>query len=325
MTNFTFQPARKVVSNARIALYGKSSSGKTRTGIRLGCRLAQVLPNGRNGKCAVVDTEHQSSALYARYHQFDVCCLGLDPNDKTPYHPSRYLAAVDVAVRAGYSAIVIDSISHAWKAVLEHVDTLAAKNKGNSFKSWGGKDGGTALQDQFIEALLSLPCHLIVTMRSKAEYVVETGLDGKSKPRKIGLAPTQRDSLDYEFRVVGSMDNAVMTLEKSSGFSEDGRMIEKPDEAFADELASWLADGEQVEQTVWRAPVVAPPASVDYIGEIFGLAQAMSLTPEQFHGSLFHYYGTTNIYELNSQALADCRQRMLTAVNAQSTQVYQTA
>jgi hypothetical protein len=39
--------------------------------------------------------------------------------------------------------------------------------------------------------------HLIVTLRTKTEYVSETK-DGTTAPRLVGLAPLQREGLDYE-------------------------------------------------------------------------------------------------------------------------------
>ena len=43
-------------------------------------------------------------------------------------------------------------------------------------------------------------------MRTKVDYVVEADSKGKQVPKKIGLAPIQREGMDYEFTVVFDID-----------------------------------------------------------------------------------------------------------------------
>jgi hypothetical protein len=47
---------------------------------------------------------------------------------------------------------------------------------------------------------------VICTMRTKTDYQEQTDDKGKKKRVKIGLAPVQREGLEYEFDLVGYMD-----------------------------------------------------------------------------------------------------------------------
>src|SRR5258708_209694 len=114
-----FQPAVKYGSKARIALFGHSGAGKTLTALH----LARTFATETGKRVAVIDTENGSARLYADLVEFDV--LELTP----PFSPARYIEALHEAEEAGYGAIVIDGLSHAWfgpGGVLETVDSLVA-------------------------------------------------------------------------------------------------------------------------------------------------------------------------------------------------------
>ena len=54
---------------------------------------------------------------------------------------------------------------------------------------------------------MDLNCHVIVTLRSKTEYVQEKDeKTGKTRVKKLGLAPVQRDDFEYEFMLVMDCD-----------------------------------------------------------------------------------------------------------------------
>lgn len=320
MATIQFKRATKAQQKLRLALYGPPGSGKTFTALRLGARLAAAA----GAPMAVIDTERGRASLYSADFPFDVVELGQDPRDPAPFSPQHYEDAIRAAVAAGYAVLVIDSLSHAWVGrggVLDQVDAITARNKGNSFRSWGGQQGGSALQNHLVDTILSAPVHVIATMRSKVEYAVETGLNGKSTPRKIGTAPVQRDGADYEFTLVGSMDAAIMTVEKSSGMTTVGRVVPQPGEAFADELLAWLSDGALVApQAMPPALATAAAASLGQVeGEIAGLVYALALTPDQLRAGLHAYYGLQNLAELRPDQLTDLLGRLRAAANGHAT------
>lgn len=234
MQQFQFNKAVRTQRKARIALCGPSGSGKTWTALE----LASGLKNG--GRVCLLDSEDSSSCLYADAFDFDVLEL---PNHEI----NTYLAALDAADAAGFDVIVVDSASHAWESVLEAVDQKSKKNRGgNSFQSWG--DVGTPLYKKFVERVLNSPAHVICTMRSKTDYVMEeyTDASGKkrSKPVKVGLAPIFRQGGEYEFDIVANidLDHTLMVEKTRVPFLAD-KVLLKPTAALGREIRDWLKGG----------------------------------------------------------------------------------
>lgn len=227
-----FAKATKKQAKLRLAIIGSSGSGKTYTALSIATGL---------GKTAVIDTERGSASKYAGLFEFDVLEL-------TDYNPQKYIDAIKAAADNGYESIVIDSLSHAWNAqggVLELVDKAAARSQSkNSFAAWRDV---TPLHNKLIDAIVGAPVHVIATMRAKTEYVMEEVISNGRKttmPRKVGLAPVQRDGMEYEFDVVADMDqeNNFM-VSKSRCFELNSAVIAKPGKDLVSTLKNWLTDG----------------------------------------------------------------------------------
>lgn len=232
-----FRPATREKLKLRLALDGPSGAGKTYTALRFAFGL---IPQG--GRVAVIDTEHRSAS---KYHglapdgipwEFDVCEL-------QSYAPSTYTAVINEAGHAGYDVVVIDSLSHAWTGTggaLEIVD----KAGGNKFTN-GWRDV-TPMHNQMISAMLASPFHLLVTMRTKTEYVVETDQRGKAVPRRIGTKAVQREGMEYEFDIVADMDlEHILKVSKSRCSEIDGATVACPDLSFLQPIRRWLAIGDE--------------------------------------------------------------------------------
>jgi hypothetical protein len=216
--SFTFQKAKKYDSKLRMALGGPSGSGKTYTAISIACALGK--------KVAVLDTEHGSARLYSDRFDFDVVEM------EAPYSVERYIEAMNVAASAGYDVLVIDSLSHAWAGpggVLDYVDTVASQSQSsNTYAAWRK---GTPKQLALVEAINSFPLHLIATMREKVDYAIEKDeKTNKTTVRKLGLAPIQREGLEYEFTCWCELrlpDNEFLVT-KTRLFGLAGLVIVKP-------------------------------------------------------------------------------------------------
>ena len=226
-----FQKAQRIVKKARIGICGVAGSGKTLSALKIA--------TGIGHRIALVDTENNSSVLYADRIDFDV--LNIEP----PFEIDKYIKAIHQAEAAGYDVLILDSISHAWAGEGGLLDTQGKLADGgmNSFAAWRKL---TPQHNAFIEAMIRSKLHLIATMRSKMDYVVETNEKGKSVPKKVGLAPIQREGLDYEFDIVFDLDlnhNAQSTKDRSSLF--DGRLVSKPDEKIGKQILDWLDRGQQ--------------------------------------------------------------------------------
>ena len=251
MTNLTFSKATKKRSKARVALDGPSGSGKTYSALV----AAEVLAEG--GRVAVIDTERGSASLYSDRFDFDVLEL-------ETFSPQNYIDAIEAAETAGYAVIVIDSLSHAWEGeggALDMVDKAAKRSSsGNSYTAW--KDV-TPLQRKMVDAMLQAKSHVIVTMRSKMDYVQEKDeRTGKTAIRKVGMAPIQRQGMEYEFTIVGDLDiDHNLCVSKSRCETLADAVVNKPDAKFFRKLLDWLNDGSaRVTPPASASPALATPA-----------------------------------------------------------------
>lgn len=223
-----FTKATKKKARLRMAVTGPAGSGKTYS--------ALAIASAMGGRTALVDTEHGSASKYADLFDFDT--LELDV-----FAPAQYVMAIRSAEQAGYDNLVIDSLSHGWMGkggALEMVGQ-GTKKTGNSYTAWGDV---TPEQNSMVEAILGSKCHLFATMRSKMDYVLEQNSKGKQVPRAVGLAPVQRDGIQYEFDVIGDLNLAhVMSITKTRCPFLEGKSFEKPGKELADILLAWLTDG----------------------------------------------------------------------------------
>jgi hypothetical protein len=242
-TSSLFRQATKTQSRARVALIGPSGSGKTYTALSIASGLGE--------RVCVLDTERGSAAKYSDQFSFMVAA------DMPDFSPDTYTRYIKAAEAEGFDVIVIDSLSHAWAGkggALEMVDNEKARGGGNQFTAWKNV---TPAHNGMVDAILQCHAHVIVTMRSKSEFVVEKDDSGKMVPRKIGLAPIQRDGLEYEFDVVADMDLAhTLVVSKTRCKALDGAVIRKPDGALADTLKAWLTDGAPIPEP--EAPAFTP-------------------------------------------------------------------
>ncbi|MFK7059707.1 AAA family ATPase [Flavobacterium oreochromis] len=172
----------------KMALQGSAGSGKTYSSLL----LAQGLTNGDFTKIAIIDTENGSADLYAHLGDYNVLTLA------PPFTPENYIKAIDVCTNAGMEVIILDSTSHCWDYLLDYHSSLA----GNSFTNWAKI---TPLQKAFTDKILQCDAHVIATMRTKQDYVLNQK-DGKFIPEKVGLKAVQKDGLDYEFTIVFDVD-----------------------------------------------------------------------------------------------------------------------
>ena len=181
------QSARKQ-AKIKMALQGSSGSGKTYSSLL----LAYGLTNGIFPKVAVIDTENGSADLYAHLGNFNVVTL------TPPFTPENYIEAIHLCEKSGMEVVIIDSISHCWDELLDYHANLA----GNSFTNWAKV---TPRHKAFVDKILQSNCHIIATMRTKQDYVLNQK-DGKFIPEKVGLKAVQKDGVDYEFTIVFDVD-----------------------------------------------------------------------------------------------------------------------
>lgn len=235
MTGSRFHPRKATRSQlkARVALDGPSGAGKTFTAIEWGTVLQG------DGRTLVIDTEHGSAEWYSDRWDYDVITWA------PPYDPVD-LAATILEAADTYEVLVVDSLSHFWEGeggTLDIVDAAAQRAQGNSFAGW--KVGTPALR-HLMDTILQAKTHVIATMRSKMEYVLEEDSRGKKVPRKVGLAPVMRQGIEYEFTLIGELDLEHRLVVSKSRCSALADVVVQPGQAAtaAATFLAWLSDGE---------------------------------------------------------------------------------
>jgi hypothetical protein len=236
----SFQRAERKKAKARIGLCGPAGSGKTMSALKLAF--------GLGGKVAIIDTEHGSAELYSDLGEYDVATI------KPPYEVQKYLALIKQAEEAGYDVLILDSLSHAWSGeggLLDMQGKIADSGKGNSYTAWRQV---TPWHNRLIDAILASPCHVIATMRSKTEYVLETNSNGKQVPRKVGMAPVQREGMDYEFTLVFEVSQANHSAATSKDRTDlFNGFCEVLSEEHGKKIADWLEGGAEDKTAIHKA------------------------------------------------------------------------
>jgi hypothetical protein len=252
LTGF-FEEATREQLRLRLAIDGPSGSGKSVTVLRFALALARDAAQcaGRDPKdpenlrIAVICTERRSARKYAGM-DFGDGVFKFRVRDMTSFSPTEYTTAIEAAGGLGADVCIVDGLSQAWEGkegALEMKDR-AAEASGNSFTAW--KDV-TPAHRRMVDAILTSPCHMLVTMRSKTAYVLDKDeTTGRTTPRRVGVAPVQRAGMEYEFDVYASMDwNHMLSVSKTRCPALDGRVALKPGAAFMAPVLDWLHLGTQ--------------------------------------------------------------------------------
>ena len=235
--------------NAKIhlALIGPTGAGKTFTALEIARGLA-----GPSGRIAMLDSERSRGKVYSARFEFDHMSLATTS-------PNAYIAAIHEAEEAGYSVLIVDSLTHAWsgqEGALALVDAAAKKAAGNKFVAWADV---TPLHNRLLEAITSDKMHVICTLRAKMEYTLEPGPSGKMQPRKIGLGPVQRDGIEYEFDVTAMMDETHNLVITKTVFEQlDGKVIPLPDTKFGASLLRFLVEKKTTAPATQKQESAAP-------------------------------------------------------------------
>lgn len=262
-----FRRAVRRQAKLRLGLDGPAGSGKSYTALRFafafpGARVACV-EAGENGGLSL----YQGSSPDGVPFDFDI--LEIRGN----FSPTEYTLAVEEAGRLRYDVLVIDSLSHAWSGAGGALEQVGSAG----FTDRDGWRKVTPQHNRMIDAILQSPCHVICTIRSKTEYLVEEDDKGRKTPRKVGMAPVQRAGMEYEFTLYGSLDHThTLTITKSRCDSYQDAIAHKPGAAFMAPLIRWLETGEQA------APAdVVRRASHEQAARIAALIAEAKLTPQQ--------------------------------------------
>lgn len=235
MSHQPFKITKAVRENVKlkIGMVGPSGAGKTYSALQMAYGIA-----GDWTKVAVADTENKSALYYASMGDWQH--IPFDPDAiEGAYSPQNYVKLIRFAESQDVSVLVLDSISHEWEGkggCLDLVDQI-----GKGFASWKTV---TPRHNEFMDTMRLSRLHIIATMRSKQDYVVEQNDRGKSAPKKVGLKTIQRDGADYDFGIVFDVD---MNHFARSGKDRTGLFMPRGEFKITDstgrELHEWATSG----------------------------------------------------------------------------------
>lgn len=240
--------AARKKAKLKIGMSAPSGGGKT-----LGALLlAYGIVKGENPKftdseiwekIAIIDSENGSGELYVGREVSGILigsygCITLTP----PFTADVYMQAIHLCEEAKMSVCIIDSTSQLWAGqggLLEKQGNIA-KRTGNSYTAW--RDVTPEL-NRFVDTMLQTDMHIIATMRSKTEYVQEKDSNGRVSVRKVGLAPVQRDGMEYEFTMFLDVDAAhqAFASKDRTGIVDGQYFTITPDLGI--KIAKWLDSG----------------------------------------------------------------------------------
>lgn len=235
----SFQQAVRRQKKLRLAIEGPSGSGKTFTALLMAAHI------GKN--IFVIDTEFGSASLYAG-EVVEGIRLEFQHATLSTFAPQNYIHLMNEAKNAGAEVIIIDSLSHAWAGKFGVLEIV-----GKNYRNW---DEGTRQQNDLINTILALPCHVIATLRSKTEYVFDPSEKDKNKVvTKVGTKAIQREGVDYEFDVVMMMSKNHDAEITKTRCRELSQFYSKPGREPTETLLKWLNAG----QPSTLSPVAAAP------------------------------------------------------------------
>ena len=214
------QTAQRKRAKIKLGLQGPSGSGKSFSALQIAKGLCLKWES-----IAVIDTENGSSELYSHLGPYQVLPLN------APFTPERYIEAISLCEKSGVEVIIIDSITHEWENLIDFHSSMA----GNSFTNWGKV---TPRHNAFVQKLLNTPVHIISTIRTKQDYVINEK-NGRMVPEKVGLKSVQRDGLDYEFTLMFDLDiknNATASKDRT------GLFFGKPSQKITTETGKLILD-----------------------------------------------------------------------------------
>lgn len=222
----------------KIGLSGASGFGKTYSALLLARGMSSSWD-----KIAVIDTENGSASLYSNLGDYNTLELN------QPFHPDRYIEAIQICQKAGMEVIIIDSITPEWSGkggCLDiHEQEKKKMSRENDYTAWNKV---TPLHRKFIDSILQSDCHIITTVRRKQDYdMVKEG--EKTKVVKVGTKEETREGFEYEltinFELINDKHYAKASKDRTSLFMDREPFV--IDDNIGKELILWHNEAEELE------------------------------------------------------------------------------
>lgn len=268
--SYTFKRAVREQVPLIIGLSGGTGSGKTMSAMRLAAGMSQGKP------FCVIDTENGRASHYADQFVFDVLDL------RAPFTPEAYALAIQAADKAGYSVVVVDSMSHVWAGDGGVLDWQEDELERMAGADWQRREAckmaawikPKMAHKHMMQALLQVKAHLILCFRAE-EKIEMTKVNGKLEVRKKetligkdGWVPICEKNVPFEatcsFLLLASdpgKPHSIKLQEQHKPFFKPASCI---DEYAGEQLAKWAKGG-----TKTPAPAaVIEPTVKEALGEM---------------------------------------------------------
>jgi hypothetical protein len=231
----SFKKASRSAKYLRILIEGPSGSGKTYGALLMAYGMLKLL---KEGEIFVIDTEKGSSNSYTNIVDREYFVGDIS----APYHPEALRQKLQEAADAGAKVVIVDSITHFWEGsggCLEINEVLArSKFRGNTYAAWSETK---KIWRGLIEFINALPCHVILTGRSKTE-TAQVNEGGRSTVKRLGMKLLAGDGLEYEmdlaFAVVHDQHLATCIKDRTALFVDKIPAAITPE--FGERLVTWL-------------------------------------------------------------------------------------
>lgn len=285
--------AERKKAKLRLGLGAPSGAGKT-----IGALLLAFGITGDWSKIGLIDTENGSGELYVG-HTVDTpdgpITIGeyLYCRIEPDYEVKKYVQAIHAMEDAGAEVIIPDSLSHAWAGaggLLDKQGKIADKS-GNSYTAWRNV---TPDHNLLVDTMLGSSAHIIATMRSKQEYVLETNDKGKQVPKKIGMAPVQREGMEYEFTIMLDVDmKHIATASKDRTSLFDGKFFQISPNT-GKQLKIWLETGKDI--------IIEAPKEKTLIERVAAFSEYLDKLQSQV--------AVTNLVAANNKLLFEVKEKL---------------
>lgn len=195
MSEYTFKPAVREAVPLLLGVIGQTGSGKTFSAMRIASGIV-----GKGNRFALIDTESKRALHYADKFDFDHCEL------TPPFRPENYADAIRAADKAGYKAIVVDSMSHEWAGeggILDWQEEELARMAGDDWKKREACKMAAWIKPkmahkQMVQRLLQVRSHLILCFRAEDKVKMEKDDRGKIQIVPAGIQPICSKEMPYE-------------------------------------------------------------------------------------------------------------------------------
>ena len=293
---YVFKQAKKEAVGLLIGLVGASGSGKTYSAMRLASGIV-----GKGNRFAVIDTEARRALHYADMFEFDHCELG------SPFRPDNYANAIQAADKAGYKAIVVDSVSHEWAGeggILDWQEEELTRMAGDDYRKRESCKMAAWIKPkmshkQMVQRLLQVNSHLILCFRAEEKTKMEKDANGKMQIIPIGWQPVCSKELPYELTV-----SFLLTADKP-GIPQPIKLQEQHKVMFPS--GKLLCEESGVLVTEWAAgSVKKPEVTPDRYPQCITLEQQTTLTGIIIDKGVeldkfLKYMGVTDLAEISSE------------------------